>query len=507
MIRFTAILSLLLSCSLLLSACGEKENPGGNGNWTPKPGSSDLLNFTGKAEPLECGRNLVAHFIETPQSNWGRTDAGKKPSSLITYPDVCAYLGAFWFLEAAIDNAILTGDDEAKQEAITLMQGMVDKYDDVIKGRTTYPASSGEVPVFTDLRWRRETNRVDYYLFGAISLHIASIMDDEKYSGVNWKQTREEYLEFGLAYAEDQFRPYSKEEFKDRFQNPENYQIGRIDSGAKLNMNNFEGNYNSWKGYMEKGYSWQTRMWIDDMFMITALQMQAYQATKDDASYIGDDFPYGGNASANINQSQNCFLDRAVREMKLYIEDLPGDDGLYYHAPDAPFYWARGNGWMAVGMPLVLELIQDIPAYSEEADLLRTEYETMMASLLKFQLPTGGWAQLVDKSNYWEESSGSAMFAFAFITGVKNGWLDQEKYGAAARKAWEQLTGWYLAPNYDVKEVCEGTGAGDTAEHYYNAKRYPGDTHGQAAMMWCCYALTQLENDAVSANDGAAGIK
>ena len=57
MIRFTAILSLLLSCSLLLSACGEKENPGGNGNWTPKPGSSDLLNFTGKAEPLECGRN------------------------------------------------------------------------------------------------------------------------------------------------------------------------------------------------------------------------------------------------------------------------------------------------------------------------------------------------------------------------------------------------------------------------------------------------------------------
>ena len=501
MIRFTAILSLLLSCSLLLSACGEKENPGGNGNWTPKPGSSDLLNFTGKAEPLECGRNLVAHFIETPQSNWGRTDAGKKPSSLITYPDVCAYLGAFWFLEAAIDNAILTGDDEAKAEAITLMQGMVDKYDDVITGKTTYTTDGGEVrPVFTDLLWRHESNRVDYYLFGAISLHIASIMDDPKYSGVTWKQTREEYLEFGLEYAENQFRPYTRSEFDARFNSPD-YNI----TGKLFTMSTSD--YNRWKTYMDQGYSWQTRMWIDDMFMITALQMQAYQATKNDASYIGDKFQYGGSSASNINPNQNCFLDRAVREMKLYIEDLPGDDGLYYHAPDAPFYWARGNGWMAVGMPLVLELIEDIPAYSDEAKLLRTEYETMMASLLKYQLPTGGWAQLVDKSNYWEESSGSAMFAFAFITGVKNGWLDQEKYGAAARKAWELLTGFYLLANYDVNEVCEGTGAGKTAEHYYNAKRYPGDTHGQAAMMWCCYALTQLENDAVSANDGAAGIK
>lgn len=500
MARLTAIISVLLSCSLLLSACGEKENPDGNGGRTPSAtGDSDLLNFEGVAEPVDCGRHLVARFIETPQSNWGRTDAGKKPSSLITYPDVCAYLGAFWFLEAAIDNAILKGDDEAKSEAITLMQGMVDKYDDVITGKTTYTTDAGEVrPVFTDLLWRHESNRVDYYLFGAISLHIASIMDDPKYSGVTWKQTREEYLEFGLEYAENQFYPYTRSEFDARFNSPE-YNI----TGNLFTMST--GDYNNWKTYMDQGYSWQTRLWIDDMFMITALQMQAYQATRNDASYIGDDFPYGGNASANIDQSQNCFLDRAVREMKLYIEELPGGDGLYYHAPSAPFYWARGNGWMAVGMPLVLELIEDIPAYSDEAALLKDEYETMMEALLKYQLPTGGWAQLVDKSNYWEESSGSAMFAFAFITGVKNGWLDQEVYGAAARDAWEQLTGWYLnTANYDVRDVCEGTGAGSTAEHYYNADRYPGDTHGQAAMMWCCYALTELANDAISAESDTA---
>jgi rhamnogalacturonyl hydrolase YesR len=35
------------------------------------------------------------------------------------------------------------------------------------------------------------------------------------------------------------------------------------------------------KAYADKGYTWQTRIWIDDMFMITAVQAQAYRATGD----------------------------------------------------------------------------------------------------------------------------------------------------------------------------------------------------------------------------------
>ena len=27
------------------------------------------------------------------------------------------------------------------------------------------------------------------------------------------------------------------------------------------------------------------------------------------------------------------------------------DAGLFYHAPDVPFVWGRGAGWMAAGMP------------------------------------------------------------------------------------------------------------------------------------------------------------
>jgi rhamnogalacturonyl hydrolase YesR len=87
------------------------------------------------------------------------------------------------------------------------------------------------------------------------------------------------------------------------------------------------------------------------------------------------------------------------------------------------------------------------------------------------------------------------MFAFAFITGVKEGWLDEGAYGPAARKAWLALTT-YLNEDGDVREVCEGTNTHDPARHgpdgarYYNdRKRNVGDMHGQAPVLWCASAL------------------
>jgi len=479
-------LAFCLCLSLCVWACsGQDDYPptdgGGYKKNDPGDGQSTLTGFEGKAEPVGCGKNLVRRFIEIPQSNWGRTDAGKQPSSFVTYPDVCAYLGAFWFLEAAIDKAVADSDAEALDEALALMQGMVDKYDAVMTGKTTYKDSQGDdKPLFTDLLWRHESNRVDYYIFGAISLHIASIMENPLYSSVNFPQTREEYLSFGLEYADNQWNPLTRAEFDARFSSS-----AYNHSGTLFKMS--DGDWTKWENYIRNGYSWQTRLWIDDMFMITALQLQAYNATKDDPSCDSD--PWW---PAKTN-SENRYLDRAVREMKLYIESIQGSDGLYWHSPSAKFFWARGNGWMAVGMPLMLKAIDGNPAYVEEAALLRREYETMMASLLKYQQMTGMWAQLVDRTAMWSETSGTAMFTYAFIEGVANGWLDGDKYGRAAAKAWKALMS-YLNPNYDIREVCEGTGTGTTEQYYRDRKRYSGDTHGQAAMLWCAYGLTKMAN-------------
>jgi len=111
-----------------------------------------------------------------------------------------------------------------------------------------------------------------------------------------------------------------------------------------------------------------------------------------------------------------------------------------------------------------------------------------MATLLKYQAPDGTWKQLIDEPEAWTETSGTGMFAFAMITGVKNGWLNKIIYGAAARKAWLGLIP-YINENDEIREVCEGTNKKNDRQYYFDRKRNVGDLHGQAPLLWCATAL------------------
>ncbi|MGB7158107.1 MAG: glycoside hydrolase family 88 protein [Tepidisphaeraceae bacterium] len=225
----------------------------------------------------------------------------------------------------------------------------------------------------------------------------------------------------------------------------------------------------------KKGLTWQTRMWIDDMFMITAAQAQAYRATGD-----------------------RKYIDRAAREMVVYLDELQKENGLFYHAPDVPFFWGRGDGWMAVGMA---ELIRSLPQDNPDRPRIMKGYKLMMEALLKYQDENGMWHQLIDDpKGSWPETSCTGMFTFAFITGVKNGWLEEKTYGPAARKAWLGLTT-YLEPNGDIREVCQGTNKKNDRQYYLDRQRITGDMHGQAPMLWCATALMRAPDAVAGATD------
>jgi unsaturated rhamnogalacturonyl hydrolase len=214
--------------------------------------------------------------------------------------------------------------------------------------------------------------------------------------------------------------------------------------------------------FYNQGLTPQTRLWIDDMYMITMVQIQAFRATGD-----------------------HKYADRAAKEMVMYLDSLQEPNGLFYHAPDVPFYWGRGNGWMAAGMS---ELLLSLPKDNPDRPRIMQGYKTMMATLLKYQAENGTWKQLIDKPDSWTETSGTGMFAFAMITGVKNGWLDKASYGPAARKAWLGLIP-YIDANNEIHEVCEGTSKKNDLQYYYDRKRNVGDLHGQAPLLWCATAL------------------
>ena len=216
------------------------------------------------------------------------------------------------------------------------------------------------------------------------------------------------------------------------------------------------------RGYLGQGLSWQTRFWIDDMYMITIVQSQASRATKESA-----------------------YIDRAAKEMLAYLAKLQEPNGLFYHAPDVPFFWGRGNGWMAAGMT---ELLRALPEKHTDRPAILDGYRKMMTTLRETQGSDGMWRQLVDDPTSWPETSCTAMFTFAFITGVKNGWLAEADYAPRARQAWIALTG-YLDENADIREVCVGTNKLDSRQYYLDRPRATGDMHGQAPVLWCASAF------------------
>ena len=217
-----------------------------------------------------------------------------------------------------------------------------------------------------------------------------------------------------------------------------------------------------WENPQPDGLSHETRFWIDDMYMLTILQLEAYRATGD-----------------------RKYLDRDAQEMVAYLDKLQQPNGLFYHAPDVPFFWGRGDGWVAAGMA---EMLRTLPADHPQRARIMAGYKLMMAALLKYQDSDGMWRQLIDHPEAWEESSSSGMFTFALITGVKNGWLDAATYGPAARKAWIALTG-FIDQNSDVTSICEGTNRFNSLDYYLQRKRRTGDFHGQEPVLWAASAL------------------
>ena len=217
-----------------------------------------------------------------------------------------------------------------------------------------------------------------------------------------------------------------------------------------------------WENPRPDGLSAETRFWIDDMYMLTLLQLESYRAT-----------------------SERKYLDRDALEIAAYLDKLQQPNGLFFHAPDVPFYWGRGDGWVAAGMA---EMLRDLPQDHPQRKRIMEGYRAMMSALLKYQGKDGMWRQLIDHDEAWPESSGSAMFTFALVTGVKNGWLDAATYGPAARRAWIAVVG-YIDQNQDITNVCEGTGKQNSYDYYLARKRRTGDFHGQAPVLWAASAL------------------
>jgi unsaturated rhamnogalacturonyl hydrolase len=217
-----------------------------------------------------------------------------------------------------------------------------------------------------------------------------------------------------------------------------------------------------WKDTLGDGLTSQVRYWIDDLWMIASLQVQAYRAT--------------GN---------EVYLERAAKVTDSYLKKLQRPNGLFYHGENSPFFWGRGNGWAACGLA---ELLSELPDSSPYYTSILEGYKKMMYALLEYQAEDGMWRQLIDKEEAWKETSSTAMFGYAITVGVKKGLLPEDKFTHSYQKVWKALVE-YINKDGKVTDVCAGTGKGDNIDYYLNRPRVTGDFHGQAPVLWFAYSL------------------
>ena len=374
-----------------------------------------LKDLPAAAEPKAVGRTLAEHFLETPPDKYGPRGVTRAyKSDHVPYAVVSLWINALAYAQNVGDRQLL--------------DRLVAEWKPFADGGAKEPMRSAPY-------------HVDFTVFGAVPCEIYLRTGDEA------------ALKLGKRYADAQWT-----------MPPADYQekLPKFLRGKHFLSEEEQ------RDYLKRGYSPQTRLWIDDMYMITVLQTQAYRAS-----------------------GVRKYMERAAKEALLYLDKLQLKDGpvkgLFYHAPDVKYVWGRGDGWMAAGMAL---LLKHLWASSEDEHRILEGYRMMMSALLKYQREDGLWGQLVDGADSWSETSGSAMFCYAFIEGVKNGWLEPEIYGPAARKAWIALCG-KLDEYGNLKDVCIGTGKKDDRQYYLDRPRLIGDPHGQAPMLWCVNALLE----------------
>ena len=362
-------------------------------------------NWDAGSEPAAVGRRVVEQFLSAPPEAYAPkgSNAYHGEGKVVPYAIVSLWVNA-------IDFAQTTGDT-------ALTRRLTDHFEPFFDEKIHL------VPV---------PNHVDFSVFGALPYAIYRVNGDTR------------CLDLGEYFATMQWAKPLKGA-PPRF----------VHGGHNLP---WEERLDLWN----RGYTAETRFWIDDMYMITLLQTEGARAT-----------------------GKSEYVERAAKETVLYLEKLQKPNGLFEHGLKAPFYWCRGNGWVAGGMALIL---RNLSSKSPHHAPIMAGYRKMMATLLRFQKPDGLWAQLVDEPEVWSETSGSAMFASALVTGVKRGWLDAATYGPAARRAYLGLLK-HLDADGNIDEVCMGTGAHDDHGFYLARPRKTGDAHGQAALMWTVNAL------------------
>jgi unsaturated rhamnogalacturonyl hydrolase len=131
--------------------------------------------------------------------------------------------------------------------------------------------------------------------------------------------------------------------------------------------------------------------------------------------------------------------------------------------------WTRGNAWITVGTPLILDEIQNMLTVPEE---IITRWKRLVDGLIRYQAPNGLWHTVMDYPDFYQETSGSAGIACGILKGIHRGLIPASPYINHVEKTITGVLG-KVTPDGMVDGVSGGTPIMKTIDEYNQLSRYP----------------------------------
>jgi|GEM_PF-1519129 len=157
--------------------------------------------------------------------------------------------------------------------------------------------------------------------------------------------------------------------------------------------------------------------------------------------------------------------------------------GLYRSALTAPSStWCRANGFAAAALA---EMLRYLPYAHPRRPALVARLRALLAALLALQTPAGLWRQALSAPESYEETSGSALIAYALFSAAAQDHLALPAWQSSIEHAWAGLqTRVNLAGNGNMTGMCAGE-APDSPQAL-------NDLYGFGPMLLACAAYAWL---------------
>jgi unsaturated rhamnogalacturonyl hydrolase len=171
------------------------------------------------------------------------------------------------------------------------------------------------------------------------------------------------------------------------------------------------------------------------------------------------------------------FAAEAAKQLLLHLQLLQDPEtGVLFHGYQcqeknhkSAGRWTRGNAWITVAAPMIISEIQALVAVPPE---IRERYQRMVAGLVKYQEENGLWHTIMDRPDFYQESSGSAGIACGILKAIRMSLIDSS-YFSVVEKTVTGLLEEKITPEGAVMGVSGGTPILDTIQEYNRLSCYP----------------------------------